>query len=263
MKIQMPDYIDLNFSEQYILIITVRPDLFAVSLFDTKKNFLFFHRPLIEENPSDPFTCFQDTFYDNDFFLLPYEKIIVINHTHVFTYIPSLIFDEKDKNEYMKFLFSEKSGEILCHTLQKPEMVILHTMKEETYRFIQRSFSNIRFVHHSALLINFFQEKETTNGNRMIVNKQGKDLDVVCFSFNHFLLGNHFDCLHLNEDIYYILFIWKQLNFNQVNDFIYVPESEINLIEQLRIYIRNVIPVQISLDKFFEHEETRNMLFNE
>ncbi|MCL1937688.1 MAG: DUF3822 family protein [Candidatus Azobacteroides sp.] len=252
MKIQLPDKFDLNHPERYFLIIEVHPIQFCFLLYDPQDDFSFFYRIPENEQPN-AFARFQNVFFDNEFFTLPFKKVYIINYTPIFTYVPTPLFEEKDKKEYMKFHFIGQPGKILCQNLQKPPVSILHGMPEEIYDFFHRSFEHIHIVHHTAPLIRYFRNKiQLENWNRMIVNKQGKYLDILCFSHADFLLGNHFICLQPADALCYTLFVWRQMQFNQLKDFIYVMGDKTDLIRQLQIYIQNIIPVDLTPDIPFE-----------
>jgi hypothetical protein len=245
MKIQITENIDLNCSEQYVLAIEVHPEQFSFFLYNPVKNSDYFYHCISNDKESDVFSHFQNIFFDNDFFTLPFKKVFVINYTQIFTFVPALLYEEKDKEEYLKFLFTENAGKILHQTIQNPEMVIVHGMPEKRYNFFQRSFADGRIIHYTAPLIAYFQEKgQSVNGNRMIINKRKEGIDIFCFSRDNFLLGNHFACSQLSDAVYYALFVWRQLKFNQLKDFIYILEDKGDLRERLEDYVRNVVPVK-------------------
>jgi len=257
MKIQIPENIDLSHCERYILTIEVHPEQFSFSLYNPIENSSYFYHRIEKSKQEDAFSSFQSFFFDNELLTLSFRKIFVINYTSVFTYVPTLIFDEKDKNQHLDFIFSEVSGKVLHQNLQRSGITIIHEIPVEIYDFFQRSFVNAQFVHHTAVLITYFQEKgHLSNGNRMIVNKQKNGIDILCFSRDSLLLGNHFPSSGINDAVYYILFIWKQLKFNQMKDFIYIAGDVKELMEPLKKYIHNIIPVSITPTEHFEQINT-------
>jgi hypothetical protein len=247
MELQISENINLNCPEQYILTIEIHPEQFLFSLCNPVKDAEYFYYRIPKEKQSDAFSCFRDVFFDNDFFTLPFKKVFLINYTPVFTYVPTILFEEKDKSEYMDFLFTSITGKILCQTLSNPDITILHEMTEEVYEFFLRTFVDSQIVHYTAPLITYFQDKEEkTNSNRLIVNRQEQGVDILCFSGDNFLLCNHFICSQIEDAVYYSLFIWKQLKFDQLNDFIYIVGDEKELADQLGMYVHNIIPVEIT-----------------
>jgi hypothetical protein len=248
MKIQIPENIDLSRPEQYILTIEPHPERFAFSLCNPLKEGDYFYSLFSDNLQSGAFNSFKDVFFDNDFFTLPFRKVFVINHSPVYTYIPTLLFEEKDKKEYMQFLFSENTGKVLCQTVQKPELTILHEMPEEEHAFFRRIFVGCQIIHHTIPLLSYFQDIDEgfVDVNRMIIHKRGGEMDILCFLNDNLLLCNHFNCKQPDEAVYYSLFIWKQLKFDQLRDFVYIVGDEPDLEELLGNYVRNVIPVEIT-----------------
>jgi hypothetical protein len=253
MKIQIPENISLNCSEQYVLVIEAFPERFSFSLYHPEEESDAFHYHIPGDKKPDAFSCFQDFFFDNEFFTLPFKKTIVINYAQAFTFVPALLFEEKDKEEYMKFSFTENTGKILYQTIQHPDMVIIHEMPENRYEFFQRSFAGSRIVHYTAPIIAHFQENEQpVNGNRMVINRRKEGIDVFCFSRDNLLLSNHFACSQLPDAAYYALFVWRQLKFNQFKDFIYIMEDNDGLTERLKEYVRNIVPFKITAQSLCE-----------
>jgi hypothetical protein len=248
MQIEIPEYIDLSRAERYVLTIRIHPEEYSFALHNPDDSAAYFYCPLKKNRPVSPLRFFQDVYFDgaNDFFALPYRKIYIINYTPVFTYVPSLIFNDKDKGAYLDFLFMESRGKALHHRLQSPEITILHTLPDDVYEFVQRSFIDAKIIHHTAPLIAYFQARERiVDRNKIVINLQSADLDVVCFSRETFLLGNHFRCDDLMDAVYYILFIWKQMKFDQLNDYVHIagdPALREGLMEKLKVYIRHILP---------------------
>ena len=258
MKIEIPEHIDLTHPELYRLAIETHPEQFSFFIYPiTEYSEGFFYR-IPKENQPDGFACFTDFFFENTFLALPFNQVQVLNYTLVFTSVPAILFDEKDKNEYMKFLYVENIGKILHHSIQIADMVLLHEMPEEIYRFFQRSFSSVRFLHHTAPLIaRFYDKGDFVDGNRMVINRKKQGMDILCFSHDRLLMCNHFQYSNLNEALYYVLFIWKQLKFNQLKDFVFVAEEHSELSDLLKQYIHQVNPLEFNSELSLEMDTLR------
>ncbi|MDR0507593.1 MAG: DUF3822 family protein [Dysgonamonadaceae bacterium] len=265
MKIQIPEYINFNDAEQCILTIRIHKNGYSFSVYNPLVNASYFYHIVEFGKQTSAFSSFQDAFFDNDFFTLTYRQVYVINYTHTFTYVPSLIFEDSDKETYINFLFMEKAGKTLYHKIKNQEIIVIHKMEEEVYDFFMRSFPDVRIIHHTAPLIAYFRSKQQiVNRNRLIINLQQTEMDVLCFSQETFLLGNHYVCNNLMDIVYHILFIWKQMKFNQLNDFLYIAggfESKKPLIDNLKIYIQNIIPANIIPEAHFERIDVRAIPF--
>jgi hypothetical protein len=259
MKIQIPENIHLNDLEHAVLTFRVHPEQIAFALYDRHDPAVFFYHSVEGNKHASAFAAFQDIFFENDFFSLPFKEVRLINHTSTFTYIPSLIFEDKDKETYMRFLFTETTDKILSHSIRNQGITVIHTLPENVYDFFHRSFSGMKIVHHTAPLITYFQKKNrTVDGNRLIVLLQGSGMDILCFSRETLLLANYFHWKEIQDVVYYILFTWKQLKFDQLHDFAYVAgadESKQTLIGILTEYFQQVLPVDIASEAHFEQTD--------
>jgi hypothetical protein len=45
-----------------------------------------------------------------------------------------------------------------------------------------------------------------------------RKIDIFCFQQNKFSFCNSFDAKHIRDAVYYLLYVWKQLQFDQLND---------------------------------------------
>ena len=245
MKIQISNNVDLSRTEQYVLVLEVHTERFSLFLYNPDNPVECFFYQLPVDKRLGILSQFKEVFYEHDFFTCPFRKILILNHTPEFTYIPNSLFEEENKEACMRFLFTSASGKVLHQTLLEPEMTILHTMPEDLYSFLYRSFPGAFIVHHTAAAIAWCQGKYAlTDGNRMIIYRQPDGMDVLCYSRQQLLLSNHFRCTSTNDAVYYALYVYKQMKFSQLKDFIYLAGAEKALQERLSIYVQNVVSVQ-------------------
>jgi hypothetical protein len=240
MKIRLPHTIERKEAERYALAIEVADGRFAFSLHAPDEREEWFRYCFPKEE--DGFSQFREAFFEHAFFSYSFRKIKIVNRTAVFTCVPNLLFEEKDKQAYMRFAFSDGVETVLHQTLSEPEMTILHALPEEVYGFLLRSFPEACVVHHTAALIGWCQTKgQETDANRMFVFRRPEGMDVLCFSRRQLLLSNHFRCKSAEEVVYYALYVYKQLRFNQLKDPICLVEAEETLSGKLNHYVQNVV----------------------
>ncbi|MDL2256998.1 DUF3822 family protein [Bacteroidales bacterium OttesenSCG-928-I14] len=267
MKIQLPDTFDISHPERYIFTLEVHPAHFSFALYNPIENGSYFYQRLEKEKGLSALASFREFFFDNEFLSLPFRKIYIINFTSRFSYIPTLMFEEKDDTMYMEFLLgkSKQKSKLLNQSLPAMSMTIIHEMEEDTYEFIQRSFINPKYIHHSSPLISYFRDRvRLVNAGRMLVNLSTQGIDVLCFSREDFVLGNHFEFTQKEDAVYYILFTWKQLKFDQEKDFLYIAgnaEQTKDLMSEIKQYIHNLIPVNITPEAHFEGINTGDIPF--
>ena len=259
MRIEIPKNIDLENPLNYILTIEVHPEQFSFSLYDSEKEcFCYFYRiPKSEEKSA--FSSFKDFLFENDFLRLPFQKVYLINYTSTFTYIPEALYEEKVKKAYLNFLFSDKSGKTLSEKGSDSDFVVVHSIPEDVYDFLRHSFENARIKHHTTPIISTLQNSSNEESRFMLVNKFGHEMDILCFSGKQFLLGNHFDCPTAKDAVYYPLFVWRQLKFDQLTDTLFVIDQDTKLLDSLRNYIQQVGFLDIPDEIFSESIDKQNM----
>jgi len=256
----LPDNKYIEKPDQKILTIYTGDKYLSFSLHNPAERGSFFFKELTEENQVDAFTVLKEAFLNNEFFALPFRKVLVMSHTPTFTYIPNSVYKGTNEEDFMQFLFTDHKGITLNHTISIAECKVLFKLTEDIYNFALRSFAKPEFIHYSEPLITFFlKNSKSFKNRRMIVNLKENGLDIFCFSRKTFLLGNYFKCNNIQEALYFILFTWKQLQFNQLDDSLYFW-GDISfgdeLKEKLKQYLQQVFPLEFPAANHFESVET-------
>ena len=263
MEIKFPEIINTDYPERLIFTLKAASDRFSFSLYDPVVDGSYFYYVIPTERDSDAFSSFKQFFFDNPFLASSFRKVYIINGYPEFTFVPELLYKEEDTESLFEFNIAHSTGKILSHKLRQPSVVTLHKMPEEVHQFLNRSFSNARFIHHLSPLIVYFQDKnKTTNSSQFIVNLNDKRLDIICFSQGNFLLGNSFQITGMQDTMYYILFAWKQLKLDQIKDYIYIAgnkHEKTTLMKEIQTYIHNIIPVNISPMAHFAGIDTQTI----
>lgn len=255
----LPEKFDLSSTEEYVLAFEVSNEQYSFLIYDPVEGESLFYHEIERKINEDAFSAFENFYYENEFLSSSYYKIFIVNNTAEFTFVPTNVFDEKKKNEFFSFNFIENEDKILVQTLKKPEIILLHSIPEKVFDFFSRTFLNVHFVHHLSPLISYFSERTRVgNTHKLIVNMQNKGLDVLYFApSGEFIFANYFKYNHLNDAVYYVFFIWKQFNLNQLKDFIYIvgnSSQKPDLIKQIRKYVQHVFPVDITSSDFIPFE---------
>jgi len=256
MNMIFPDENSISNPGLLTLIIYIGPEHFSLSLYERRKKGSFYYGELTGENQSDVVSAFKKTFFNNNFLSLPFGKVLIMYCSHVFTYVPSSIYEEKFKEDFLNFHFPENHGMVVNHIVPNTGINVLYQIPEDIYNFMLRSFVKPEFIHYSEPLISYFSEKaKNSNNNRMMVILNNKRLDIFCFSRENFLLGNSFQCSGITEALYYILFIWKQLQFSQLNDFLFIAGNVFfkeELINRLAFYLSQINLMDLPYAYHFE-----------
>jgi len=257
--------IHIDRPNRYILTIYVGKDHLSFSLHSPNERGSYIYENIAIGKNTNVFTVFKEVYFDNELFSLPFQKIIIMYDTPVFTFVPNLLNAENYKEDYLNLLFSEKQGVTMNQSISDTGISVIYKMPEDILTFIVGSFDKPQFFHFSAPFIIYFLEKlERVNYHRMVINLCEDRMDVFCFSRNTFLLGNSFSYNSVSEAVYYILFIWEQLKFNQMNDHLLITgnvEYGEKLYEKLKLYIRNIHSLSVLPEIHYAGIETGHIPF--
>lgn len=265
MKIDIPYNINLKMPERYILTIYVHPEKFSFSLHCPENPESYFFYKIDSLGDTDAFSVFKDLFFENDFFTYSFKKTCILIFSPLFTYIPNEIYSDKYKEDFIKFIFSEKEERFLDYSISSPKISVLYPISEDIHNFFIRSFNEPVFIHYSLPIIAYFYSRDPKHKRRkMIINAHEKGIDIFCFSQKSFLLGNHFPCEKFEDAIYYILYTWKQLKLDRLSDSLYVTgehNQNEELLKKLRLHIQHVRHEPIPVEYQFENIDTKYIPF--
>jgi hypothetical protein len=238
---------------------------FSFSIYNPEEKGSFFYEELPKEKQSDAFSVFKEVFFEQSFFSLPFRKVWIMSHTPNFAFIPHAFYKDEYRERYIRNLFSDRQGMDLNNFVSSAGLTVLYQLSEDIYQFMLRSFSQPEFIHYSTPMISYFLKKsKKDNVCQMVVNLQENGLDIFCFSGETFLLGNYFSCKGLSDALYYILFVWKQLKFNQMKDCLLISGNAVfkkELTGKLALYIQQINFLSIFPEIHFDGIETDRIPF--
>ncbi len=112
-----------------------------------------------------------------------------------------------------------------------PQANYLCAMVPVWHQLHQRSFTGVR-----SKLFGYFHDQR---------------LDVFSFQQNRFKFHNSFDASHRADSLYFLLYVWHQLNLQQEHDEMHlvgdIPEQQ-TLLEELHQYLRRAYVISPSAD---------------
>lgn len=91
----------------------------------------------------------------------------------------------------------------------------------------------------------------------MFIYFENSNLQVYAYNKEKLLLNNVFKTNEINNQIYYILYCWKQLKFSQENDSLYLY-GEVKMKEEIVDTIRKYI-ISVSIDNNSEYIDLKNI----
>jgi len=225
MEITIPENMDLSRPKRYVLNIEMGKYP-AFSLTDKVDRQLTFRHVFTGNTQEESFRRFRDAFYDNAFFAEQFHKVNVISYLPSFTFVPQLLYDHKDRALYMKFLFTEHNGKILTQALPEHEAVILYSLPQTIFDFLQRSLIDANYMHWTAMMAQYYARQSAehpSDGKQILVYRHEDQALIMAFVQNQLLFGNQFPCKNDSDMRYYTLYVCQQLTFDNQCDSLFYP----------------------------------------
>lgn len=236
---------DFNKSEQYTLSIRLSTDGFSFSVFN----------PLDEKGPSCedyaideelPLTVnLKKAFGQKAWLQRPFRRVNVLVADKRFTLMPLEFFKEELVETVFYHNHPRHNNETVLYNIRKRNnLAILFSLDQSVYSFLRQQYPNVYFYSQASPLSDFFASKSRLgNSCKMYVHLRREALDVFCFEYGRLMLGNSLQCSVTADRLYYLLYLWKTLGFDQERDEMhltgYLADKE-QLLPELQKFIRQV-----------------------
>ena len=236
---------DFNKSEQYTLSIRLSTDGFSFSVFNPLGDGeLSFYDREVDESLSLTANLKQ-TFREVEWLSHPYRRVNVLMADKRFTFIPLEFFEDEQAETVFYHNHPKRENELIQYNiLHKNNIVVLFGMDKSACTFLGEQYPDVKFYSQSSPFIEFFAAKSRLgNSRKMYVHLRKDAVDIYGYERGHLLLANSFGCATTADRIYYLLYIWKRLAFEQERDELHLTgilNDKEQLLSELRKFIRQV-----------------------
>lgn len=173
----------------------------------------------------------------------PFRRVNVLMADKRFTFIPLEFFEDEQAEIIFYHNHPGRENEtVLYNILHKNNIVVLFGMDKSACSFLREQYPDVKFYSQAAPLIEFFSSKSRLGNSRKMYAHLRKDaVDVYGYDRGRLLLANSFECRNTSDRVYYLLYIWKQLGFEQERDELHLTgdlNDKERLLHELRKFIR-------------------------
>ena len=212
--------IDFNQSEQYTLSIRLSADGFSFSIYhpQDKDDFFFANYPV---NVSISMTAnLKKMIQTVEEMKHSYGQVNILVDTQRFTPVPFDLFEDEQTENLFYYNFPQRDNEVvLCNILGKSNIALLFGMDKHAHQLLCEHFPQARiFACISPLMEHFSRKSHEGNVRRMYIHARENAMEVFAFDKGKLLFANTFTCQQITDQVYYLLYIWQQLGFNQEKD---------------------------------------------
>lgn len=213
----MTERIDFTKSEQYTLSIRLSADGFSFSIYNplTDNDFCFVPYPV---NTGYSMTAnLKEMLTDTETLRYPYKRVNILYDSPRFTPVPLELFEDEQMDTVFYHNFPKGNNEIvLCNVLGRSNVVILFAIDKHTHLLLTEHFPTARYFSTASPLTEYFARKSRLgNSRKLYTHIREQQMEVFCFDKGNLLLINSFPCKQTTDHVYYLLYIWQQLNYNQ------------------------------------------------
>lgn len=181
-----------------------------------------------------------------------YQKVYILIADSRYTLIPEQLHDPSNIRNIFYLSYPKETEEIiLSNYLKGNKAYVIFSTEQTTYDLLQQSFQNFEIKSHISPICEYLSAQDLTENEKMYVIFHQESFDVFCWKENRLTLVNSFIYKQKANAIYYILYIWKQLDLNQQKAILYlagnIPQEK-ETTHELKQYIQRVEKMNPSKD---------------
>lgn len=162
--------------------------------------------------------------------------------------VPVEEFNEENKEELYRHAFTDVKNDYVLHSVLPGEnAVAIFSINKDLKLVLDDHFENVRIMPLMQSLWAYMHKRSFAgNFNKLYGYFHNKRLEVFSFNKNRFQFVNAYDTNTARDIAYFLLFVWKELNYDAEKDELHIfgalPEKEV-LTENLKKYVRKVYPI--------------------
>lgn len=168
--------------------------------------------------------------------------------------VPVEEFEEDSIEQLFNHAFPvrQEKRSVLFNVLPDLNAVCLFAINKDLQKVIVERFEKVQFVHAMAPVWRHLHQRSFTgHRNKLFACFHEKQMDIFSFHQNRFKFSNSFEATHVNDALYFLLYVWKQLRMDALHDEIHIvgdiPEQE-ELMQELKRYVQNAYVISPSAD---------------
>ena len=174
-----------------------------------------------------------------------YQRVNVLVSTTAITTVPVAYFDADDIEDTYALNFPKASPQhVSYNVLRRSGVALIFGIERSVYQLLLDDFPRARFYAASSTLIEFFSEKSLTGVYRkMYVYIHEKEITLYAFEQGRILFVNSYPVTSVSDMQYYILNVWQQLGFDQIDDYLFIVgdnDSRQELKDKIVYFLKNV-----------------------
>ena len=168
--------------------------------------------------------------------------------------VPIEQFQEADAATLYLHSFPQSDKEVVKYNvLPSQNAVCIFCINKDLLTVLNDHFSDLQLMHVMMPVWNYLHQRSFTGHRSKIYGYfHDKQLDIFSFQQNRFKFCNAFETTQAHDSLYFLLYVWKQLNLKPEHDEIHIlgdiPEQEW-LLEEMRKYLKKAYVMPFDLNE--------------
>jgi hypothetical protein len=249
MTISLPDTLTADLSGKYIMSIRLWAGGLFFAAYDPSVGQSFFFREATFDHTVPYLISLKELFFTNECLTWNYKRSCVLCVSTHYTLAPREWIRDREWAPFLSFNFSSPEKRCLSNRVEDGKAELLFGLNEDVYEFCARSLTHPVFMHHiTSQLIMLKKQSRNEAARQMFVVLHRRMVDISCFSETKLLFVNSFEFDQLSDLLYYILYVWKQIGMDQLDDHLLLagdPGQCNRVTRSLQAYIRHIGRMEI------------------
>ena len=201
----------------------------------------------------------REAFKTSELLMNPYKRARVVLDSDILM-VPVENFSEEQMETFYRHAFPGKEAVTVCYNvLPDLNSVAVFAISKDLKLVLDDHFQNVNIITAmSAVWRHLHQRSFTGNRNKLYGYFHEKRLEIFSFQQHRFKFCNSFDASRAHDSLYFLLYVWKQLQMEPEHDELHIvgdiPEQEW-LVSELRRFLKNAYVINPVAD-FNRHPVT-------
>ena len=237
--------IDQISTEHYVLRLYLGTDCFIFAAYSTTESPSFLHFQYPTERKRSLAANIKCICKENPFSGKKFKNIHILLADTPCIAVPQELFNEAQAETLYYACMPKKSNcMIQHHILSSHQLVLLYETDKTVQQLLLDEFPDACIQSSFIPPIKYLHERcQLSDRKKIYVHLQHKNMNLYAFDDKHFLMQNTFRCTNGNDLVYFLLYTWQQLGFNQEKDELYItgnlPDKEI-VLKELHRFIQQI-----------------------
>ncbi len=183
---------------------------------------------------------------NNDFLISGFERITLVYVSKHSVFIPSTLFDEQEKDTYLRFNHIVQDDDIICsEKLYNLDAYVIYPLPDILKQTFDNLFSEYRLRHFSTALIESVLYDVRYGGYQadIVLHIQNGHFEIVILNSGNLVFFNSFNYQSWDDLLYYLFYVMEQsgLAAESLNIMIVGKASlEADIYKNLKLYFQNI-----------------------